>query len=240
MNALVIGLLSSTMLVSATGVKPGDYVFPSATPGQLKVNNQVVAEVSIVEYLKVLEVNGKWLWVESHDLVSDRANNKGWILASDVDNIQTQLAYFEDLTAKNPQNAAAFAVLGLIQQLASDTKSGINSLSHAIQIEPASDYYYFIRGILWAGINQLQKAFEDFQQAASLDPNEQMYKNAVAVAQQLVQASQTAQAQPAPPSKEVPFGARKSFKFATDKRGLDLRSLNKQALAGQASSQPRN
>lgn len=205
MNALVAGLLTSTMLVSAPGFQQGDCVFPKDLPGQLRVGNRVAAEVTILDYLVVLQVKGGWLWVESHDLISDEPGTKGWILAEDVDDIGTEIDYLAELTTNDPQSSEAWVILGLTQNLAGYPKDAITAVTRAISIEPANEFYYFLRGQLWIGIRQYQKALEDFTQAASLIAGDETYAQMVVTAQQLVDSHKVPDAPPEakPPAKDT-------------------------------------
>ena len=152
--------------------------------------------------------------MESHDLISDEPGTKGWINAEDVDDIETEIDYLAELTVKEPQASEAWVILGLTQNLAGYPKDAITAMTRAIAIEPANEFYYFLRGQLWIGIKQYQKALEDFQQAASLIPGDETYAQMVVTAQQLVDSHKVPDAPPEakPPTKDTTVRLRKVHK----------------------------
>ena len=161
------------MLASAQAV--GAFVFPKTTPAQIKVGDEVAAEVTITDYLIVQKAEGEWLWVESRDLFAPGdEGKKGWIAASSVDDLETQINYFVGKAAEGPGNATGYFLAGAVTSLNDDDayqQRALNYFSKAIELDPKVDYYYQRRASCWVMLDNYGEALKDLGEAGRIDPS---------------------------------------------------------------------
>lgn len=193
--------------VSARAAAPGDFVFPKTTPGAIKVGDEVVAEVKITDYLKVEKVDGDWLWVECRDLLAPGdEGKKGWIAASTVDDLETQIRYFEG-RANEGNNAGAFFLAGAVSALPDDDQHQQHALDYftkAIDLDATVAYYHQRRASCYVMLDNFAAAITDLESAARIDPSNQAIAGLITSVREMQSSSGTAGGGTAPPSLDVP------------------------------------
>lgn len=172
--ALVAAIAIDATLASAQDV--GAFVFPKVTPTEIKVGTEVTARVEISNYLVVEKTQNGWLWVQCKDLLAPGEEGKrGWIEAAKVDDLETQIKYFESKAALNNSGAVYF-LAGAVASLPDDPihqRRAVDYFSRAIQLQPKSAYNYQRRAASFVALAQYDDALKDLEQAAAIDPTDQ-------------------------------------------------------------------
>jgi tetratricopeptide (TPR) repeat protein len=223
MNAIKLNLLAVALLTQASSAQAaqhyvGDFVFPKSYPGRLMVGQRVAGEVTATDFLTVLEVQGEWLWVESASVYNtDEVGAKGWVRASEVDNIDEQIRWAETLIGKNPGDPDFYEYAGLVCRLSERPdmlKAGISYFTRAISLSPADETLYQMRSYCWSQLDQYEPAIADLEAALRLDPSNQVYRDVLDYFRQELESQQGAAAPYVPASPTGSPGLDKSVAAA--------------------------
>jgi tetratricopeptide (TPR) repeat protein len=209
MNAIKRSLLATALLALASATAQaapqhhvGDFVFPKSYPGKLMIGQRLAGEVSVTEYMTVLEVQGEWLWVERGDIYNTSlVGPRGWVLTSEVDNIDQQIEWAETLIEKNPSDPDFYEYAALVCRLSDRPdllRAAISYFSRAIQLAPADPEKYKVRAYCWGELDQYDQAVADLEMAVRLDPTNQSYQDILAAYREEMEVRQGVVAPPAP------------------------------------------
>jgi hypothetical protein len=194
-------------VASARAAAPGDFVFPKTTPGSVKVGDEVVAEVKITDYLKVEKVEGDWLWVEARDLLAPSdEGKKGWVSASSVDDLETQIRYFEG-RANEGNNAGAFFLAGAVASLPDDDQHQTQALdffTKAINLDATVAYYHQRRASCYVMLDNYSAAITDLESAARIDPSNEAIPGLITSVREMQSSATSSGGGTAPPALDMP------------------------------------
>jgi tetratricopeptide (TPR) repeat protein len=191
----------------AQAAAPGDFVFPKTTPGSIKVGDEVVAEVKITDYLKVEKVEGDWLWVECRDLLAPGdEGKKGWVSAGSVDDLETQIRYFEG-RANEGSNAGAFFLAGAVASLPDDDQhqnQALDFFTKAINLDGTVAYYHQRRASCYVMLDNYSAAITDLESAARIDPSNTAIPGLITSVRDMQGSAGTPGGGTAPPALDMP------------------------------------
>jgi tetratricopeptide (TPR) repeat protein len=195
--ASVVALASS---VNAFEVD--DIVYPKNFSGRLKVESRVVAQVEGIKfYLRVVNAQGDWLWVERKDLFDSKTPGPvGWIRARDVMSLDQSVGeyyrqYYSGFQSSNELDKL-YAVLGLVYFRSYREEDNLKAAAYfgrAIASAPSKACYYYLRSLAYFYADRYEAALADAEQAARLETDDKDYAEWLAE----VRASE-----PAPPAAE--------------------------------------
>jgi len=133
----------------------------------IKVGDKVVQQVLRGVGLKVLAVQGDWLWV-SHKAT-------GWIRKQDVATPNRAIEVFTEEIKKNPYDSDAHVCRGLAWFDKNEIDIAIADLNQAIRLDPKNSSAYSSRSICWWAKRDIDKAISDCTEAIRIEPTEAMH-----------------------------------------------------------------
>ena len=132
---------------------------------RLKVGQQPGASVAeLPQPMRVENEQGAWVWV-------DLAGQAGWLKKDDVVPLDEAEAYFSEVLQKEPKNAWAYNLRGLVREQQGDLDAAIDDFSQALASDPQLAVALNNRGIAYDRKGEPQQAIGDFGAAIKLDPD---------------------------------------------------------------------
>ena len=84
---------------------------------------------------------------------------------------QDAMGEYQRATEVDPENAAAYAALGLIHSDQGHFEEALKNYSKAIELDPNYALAYYNRGVVYKELGQLEKALKNYNKAIELDPD---------------------------------------------------------------------
>lgn len=159
---LVLEFTKSTALSEESWV--GREILAKRPNVALKVGQQFGASVAeLPQPMRVAREQDAWLWIES-------AGHVGWLKKDDVVAVADAIEYFSELVKKEPRNAWAYNLLGLVREQRGEFEAAIRDFTEALRYDPQLAVAYNNRGIALDRSGELEKAVADYSEAIKLDP----------------------------------------------------------------------
>jgi tetratricopeptide (TPR) repeat protein len=158
-TALMVGLLPGFVAAESVGE-----TVVVIEPAPIRVGDNTVGTVSPGTSLRVLRVNGDWLWI-SHRAV-------GWIEKKHVTTQDHAIEIFTKEIEKNPSDSAPYVRRGNVWFSKDELDIALADYSEAIRENPKSESAYHNRGNCWLAKGNRNKAIHDYTEALRLAPND--------------------------------------------------------------------
>ena len=179
MNAWIVGFTLSTGLMApasgpATATPPpgltsgpavGARVIARSAETVLKVGSTVVASERLHRVYRVARRDGPWLWLVSGEV-------RGWARAEDVIPFDRAIDHFTREIARDPKNAWAFLMRGIVAYDLKDYDRALADDTEAIRLDPKDAVAYHNRGNAWLAKKESGRAIADYDAAIRLDPKD--------------------------------------------------------------------
>jgi tetratricopeptide (TPR) repeat protein len=131
----------------------------------LKVGEKFGASVAeLAQPMRVVQEQGDWLWIES-------AGRSGWLKKSDVVQVSQAVNYFNDALKREPNNAWAYNLRGLVREQQGDFQGAIGDFTQAIRNDAQMAVAYNNRGIAYDRSGDPKHAVADYSEAIKIDPS---------------------------------------------------------------------
>ena len=163
---LTIGLAASSVTTAAEGESwIGREILAKRPDVKLKVGQQPgVSVAELAQPMRVEREQDDWLWIDS-------AGHAGWLKKDDVVPLDEADAFFSDLLQKEPKNAWAYNLRGLVRERRGELAAAITDFTEALRYDPQLAVAYNNRGIARDRAGDPEQAVEDFGEAIKLDPS---------------------------------------------------------------------
>jgi tetratricopeptide (TPR) repeat protein len=139
----------------------------------LRIGNQVVDRSGkIVEFYRVEQTNGPWLWLKA-----EGEGLNGWATADQVVPVEQGIAFFTNQVRANPQDAFSYVMRALLWRDKKELDIALADFSEAIRLDPTHAWVYNDRGLAWYDKKEYDKAIADYNEAIRLDPQDALAHN---------------------------------------------------------------
>ncbi|HUY87245.1 MAG TPA: tetratricopeptide repeat protein [Pirellulales bacterium] len=160
--AIVLGFFASNAIADESWV--GREILAKRPNAALKVGQQLgVSVTALPQPMRVEREQGAWLWIDS-------AGHAGWLKKDDVVPVEQAIRYFSELLEKEPKNAWAYNLRGLVREQRGELEAAIRDFTEALRNDPQRAAAYNNRGIALDRSGELPKAIADYSEAIKLDP----------------------------------------------------------------------
>ena len=166
-----VGLALGTWIVGAatgTAQEPGQFIVVVGE-STLKVRDDVVGTLYPGTILKVTQTNGKWLALEGQ---------RGWFDKNYVRGVEEAIQLYQERTASNPGDLAAWSILGSLYFHEDVFPASIEAYNQALRLDSKRPQLFNNRGLTLSAQGRFELAEKDFQTAIRLAPKyAQAYAN---------------------------------------------------------------
>ncbi len=149
--AFLLGMLPTF----ARAQEVGDTVIVSQDT-ELKLGDDVLSTIPAGQALKVLNVEGDWLWVSRGAM--------GWINKQFVTSASQALAAYTEQIRQSPHDAHAYAARGLVWESKGELDIAILDYSEAMRLNSRVENALYNRGNAWIQKGEYDKAIADFDE----------------------------------------------------------------------------
>ncbi|HET6326860.1 MAG TPA: tetratricopeptide repeat protein [Planctomycetaceae bacterium] len=149
--ALLLGILPAF----ARAQEVGDTVIV-ARDAELKIGDDVLSTIPAGQGLKVLNVDGDWLWVSRGAM--------GWINKQFVTSASEALEAYTEQIRQSPRDAQAYVARGLVWESKGELDIAILDYSEAMRLNSRVENALYNRGNAWMRKGDYDKAIADFDE----------------------------------------------------------------------------
>ena len=165
MGFVILAVASSAAAAAEGDAWVGREILAKRPDVRLKVGQQPGASVAeLPQPMRVESEQGAWVWV-------DLAGHAGWLKKDDVVTLGEAEAFFSEVLQREPKNAWAYNLRGLVRERQENLDAAIADFSEALASDPQLAVALNNRGIAYDRKGEPQQAIDDFGAAIKLDPD---------------------------------------------------------------------
>ncbi len=161
---LIVGLAMSAAHAAETESWIGKSILAKRPDVALKVGDKPGASAAeLPQPMRVAQEQGDWRWIES-------GGKAGWLKKGDVIAFDQAASYFSDVIRREPSNAWAYNLRGLVRERQGELDAAIEDFAQAIRHDAQLAAAYNNRGIAYDRRGDPKRAIADYNEAIRLDP----------------------------------------------------------------------